>query len=455
MNGKKQGGRLWFLTAAASGVMLNPLNSSMISLALNRIQYDFQLSFSTVSWLISSFYLSSVVAQPIMGKIGDYFGKKFIFMSGLALVLVSALGAPFAPTFFLLLLMRLFQSVGSSAIYPAAMSLIRGHIRERQASALAVISVFTSATAALGPTIGGLLVGLGDWPAIFIVNFPIVVISFILGLVFFPRDAKKPQEPFARVMKEMDIPGIALFASGMALLVWFLLSLGERPHVWTGIAGAVLIMAFLRREWRVDHAFIDIRMFRTNGLLGLVLIQFIALNIFNYSLFFGLPSYFQDELHFHVRTSGLMMLFLSGSSTLISLAAGRWVDRSGFKKPLVTGTVCMLAGAVLLPTLFVGASIPVMAAILALVGISYGLGNVSLQAAMIQATPPGMTGTTSGLFQASRYMGSILSSVALGLVFGRQITEAHFRILGVILIGVGAGSCLLNLKLRGRRTEAG
>jgi MFS family permease len=150
-----------------------------------------------------------------------------------------------------------------------------------------------------------------------------------------------------------------------------------------------------------------------------------------------------------------MMLFLSGSSTAVALIAGKWTDRSGFRKPLVTGTVVMLASAVLLATLFVGASIPVMACVLVAVGISYGLGNVALQAALIQATPPGMTGTTSGLFQASRYMGSILSSVALGLVFGQDITAAHFRLLACILIAVSVGSCLLNLKLRGRRAEGG
>jgi hypothetical protein len=101
------------------------------------------------------------------------------------------------------------------------------------------------------------------------------------------------------------------------------------------------------------------------------------------------------------------MLFLSGFSMLISPVAGKWVDRSGFRPPLMAGTGLMLVGAGLLTTLFVGASVPIMAGVLTIVGISYGLNNVSLQAAMIKATPPGMIGTTSGLFQASRYMGSI------------------------------------------------
>lgn len=142
--------RVLFLTAVASGTMLNPLNSSMISLALHSIQHEFHLSFTTVSWLISSFYLASAVAQPVTGKLGDMLGRKKLFLIGLLLVAVSAVGAPFAPTFMTLLIMRLFQSIGSSAIYPSGVGLIRSNIQEKQASALAVLSIFASAMTALG-----------------------------------------------------------------------------------------------------------------------------------------------------------------------------------------------------------------------------------------------------------------------------------------------------------------
>ncbi|MGA9174779.1 MAG: MFS transporter, partial [Thermoactinomyces sp.] len=106
MTGKKPN-RLLFLIAIASGTLLNPLNSSMISMALHRIQEDFHLSFTTVSWLISSYYLASAIGQPVMGKIGDQLGRKNIFLIGLILVALSAFSAPWAPTFFILILARL------------------------------------------------------------------------------------------------------------------------------------------------------------------------------------------------------------------------------------------------------------------------------------------------------------------------------------------------------------
>ena len=114
-----------FLTTVATGAMLNPLNSSMIALALYSIQKDFGLSYLTVSWLISSFYLASAVAQPVAGKLGDLIGRKKMFLGGLILVAISAVGAPLAPAFAILVIMRLFQAVGSGSIYPAGMGMVR------------------------------------------------------------------------------------------------------------------------------------------------------------------------------------------------------------------------------------------------------------------------------------------------------------------------------------------
>ncbi|MCM3566914.1 MFS transporter [Neobacillus mesonae] len=125
--------------------MLNPLNSSIFTLGLYRIQEDFQLSFTIVFWLITSFYLTSAAAQLVKGKFWDVISRKKTFLFGMAYVTVSALGAPLSTIFFKLLVMQLIQSIGSSTIYPSGIALIHDHItKERQASALAVLSIFSS-----------------------------------------------------------------------------------------------------------------------------------------------------------------------------------------------------------------------------------------------------------------------------------------------------------------------
>ncbi|MBV2197193.1 MFS transporter [Bacillus velezensis] len=429
-----------FLTAVASGTMLNPLNSSMISLALHSIQHEFHLSFTTVSWLISSFYLASAVARPVTGKLGDMLGRKKLFLIGLLLVAVSAVGAPFAPTFMTLLIMRLFQSIGSGAIYPSGVGLIRSNIQEKQASALAVLSIFASAMTALGPTLGGLLIVWGGWPAIFFVNLPFIILSFFLGMYMFPKDEKREIGGLKGVLRQLDTIGIFLFAGAIILLLSFLLSFSTKPHYTEGVFGLLFVGLFIWRELKTEKPFIDVRLFKTHRKLSSVYIQFILLNIFFYCIFFGLPSYFQDEMHLSVQTSGLIMLFMSGMSILVSPLTGKWIDKKGLLQPIVAGTCLTAIGAVLLTFFFLQAPMIGKGLILSVLGVGYGFGNVTFQAAMLKTSPADMVGTTSGLFQTCRYLGSILSSVILGILFGKEITAGHFHMLGTILIVVGAVS---------------
>lgn len=435
--------RVLFLTAVASGTMLNPLNSSMISLALHSIQHEFHLSFTTVSWLISSFYLASAVAQPVTGKLGDMLGRKKLFLIGLLLVAVSAVGAPFAPTFMTLLIMRLFQSIGSSAIYTSGVGLIRSNIREKQASALAVLSIFASAMTALGPTLGGFLIVWGGWPAIFFVNLPFIILSFFLGMYMFPKDEKREIGRLKGVLRQLDTIGILLFAGAIILLLSFLLSFSTKPHYTEGVFGLLFVGLFIWRELKTEKPFIDVRLFKTHRKLSSVYIQFILLNIFFYCIFFGLPSYFQDEMHLSVQTSGLIMLFMSGMSILVSPLTGKWIDKKGLLQPIVAGTCLTAIGAVLLTFFFLRAPMIGKGLILSVLGVGYGFGNVTFQAAMLKTSPADMVGTTSGLFQTCRYLGSILSSVILGILFGKEITAGHFHMLGTILIVVGAVSLLM------------
>ncbi len=136
------------LFAIALGVLLNPLNSSMISVALARLQTVFHLDFTSVSWLISTYYLASAIAQPVMGKLADLIGRKRIFIIGILMVAASTISAPFSPNFAWLIALRLIQSIGSGAIFPAGMGIVRNYVTERQSNAIAILAVFSSGAAA-------------------------------------------------------------------------------------------------------------------------------------------------------------------------------------------------------------------------------------------------------------------------------------------------------------------
>lgn len=449
--GKTNTRRTLFLIAIGSGTMLNPLNSSMISLALHSIQNDFHISFTTVSWIVSAFYLASAIAQPVSGKIGDLIGRKILFLSGLILVILSASIVPFVQSFFILIFIRVIQAIGTSTLYPSGVALIQNNIKERQSSALAVLTIFASTTAGLGPTLGGLLLDLGGWHAIFLINIPIVVVSICLGYFLFPKEAKEKKgvkETLKNVLSRLDIIGILLFSIAMIFLLLFLLSMKESFNLEQLVLGVILICLFIWHELRTKLPFIDIKLFVNKPKLSKVYLQFIILNFFNYILFFGLPSYFQDALHYSAKATGLFMLFMSGIGIFISPLTGRWIDKSGTRLPLMMSSIFMLISAVLLSVIFVYIPVIGKGIILSLAGVSYGIGNVALQSSMFKESPPESIGTASGLFQTSRYLGSIFATVLLGMVFEATITSGQFKILGYVMVILGTISFLLNFVLK-------
>lgn len=434
-----------FLSSVATGAMLNPLNSSMIALAIPNIQRDFNLSYLTVSWLITSFYLASAVTQPVAGKLGDLIGRRKMFLGGLILVAISAMGAPFAPFFAILIIMRLFQAVGSGSIYPAGIGMLRDHIHERQGSALAFISLTMSAMAALGPTIGGLLIEWGDWPAIFLINIPVLLLCFILGWFALPKDEVNKKLSFHELIQRMDLLGILFFSIAMVGILLFLLSLKETVNYVAGILGAFSLICFIWYELKTKIPFIDIRLFRSNRKLTLVFLQYIVLNFIYYSLFFGLPSYFQDGLHLSVAYSGLLMLLVTGMGIITAPLVGRWVDKSGVNFPIMTGNLLTVIGAILLWVFFDHVPIIVMLLIISLIAAGCSFGNVTLQAAMLEASPAHIVGVSTGLYQTCRHFGSILSAVSLGLIFGAQFNIEHFTTLIIVFIVAGCLVVLLGV----------
>lgn len=443
-----------FLTTVATGAMLNPLNSSMIALALYSIQKDFGLSYLTVSWLISSFYLASAVAQPIAGKLGDLIGRKKMFLGGLILVAISAVGAPLAPAFAVLVIMRLFQAVGSGSIYPAGMGMVRNHIRERQGAALGFIAVFMSSMAALGPTIGGILIAWGGWEAIFLVNLPVLLFCFFLAWFVLPKDESRGKLNLRELKEKMDLLGILLFSLGIVGILMFLLSFKTTLNVGAGIVGSISILLFIRHELKTKIPFIDIRIFRTNPKLSLVYLQYTILNLIYYCLFFGLPGYFQDGLHLSVSYSGALMLFVSGMGIITAPLIGRWIDKAGVNPPILTGNLLIVVGALLLWIFFDHVPVIVMVLIISLIGAGCSFGNVTLQSAMLEASPDSMVGVSTGLYQMCRHLGSTMSAVTLGLIFGEHFSAEHFSTLILVFIAGGVAVVLLGVRFSRIKSES-
>jgi EmrB/QacA subfamily drug resistance transporter len=440
---------LLLITAVALGTLLNPLNTTMISVALNRLQQDFQLSFADVSWLISTYYLASAIGQPVMGKWSDLFGRKRVFMLGLTLVTLSSCLAPLSSSFGWLIGFRMIQAIGSSALFPSGMGIIRSQITSNQARALGILSVFSSTSAAFGPSLGGFLLHYGDWPYIFLVNFPFIAGSFVLAWKLFPRDPKRSGS-----VADMDWAGVALFSAAIFMWLLFFLSFADGVSWWKlAVSGALTALVY-RYELRRSKPFIDVIFLRKNVNVSLIYAQFILVNIVFYSIMFGIPSYLQRVQQMNPQQAGLVMLSIAGSSVLITPFAGRWIDRSGSKPSLVLGTSAFIVGTLLLLLIGDLTSAIVIFLILCVLGVSNGLNNLGLQTALYEFVSKEETGIASGLFMTSRFIGTILSSSLLAALFGKNITSRHLHSMAWICSGLGAMMLMITLRLPGGSKRA-
>lgn len=449
MNGglmKKLNKKRWlFIITIGLGTLLNPLNSSMISVAVTRMQADFALTFIHASWLISIFYLASAAGQPVMGKLSDMFGAKRLFLTGLTLVAFASLLAPFSPNFPILLACRALQAIGSSTLFPSGMSMIRTHITEGQGRALAILSIFASTSAAFGPSIGGFFIHSWDWQAIFIINFPFIIVSFVLAMFILPAKNEKV------VIKQIDLLGICLFILSITSLILFLLSLEEgNIRWWTLFICIATAMLFYRFEAKHHAPFMDVNRLRKDTKETFVYVQFTGINLIYYCYFFGFPIFMQQALAFNEAKTGVLMLALAGFGVIIAPLAGSLIDKVGSKLPALIGIGLLVIGTGLLLTYHESSPIGWLLIIMSVLGASNGFNNISMQTALYENVRPENTGQASGLFQTSRYMGAILSSSLLGVTLNDQVNHDTLHLLAIICFVFSIFVFFMTLKLPGK-----
>jgi MFS family permease len=437
------------VAAVAAGTLLNPLNSSMIAVALGTLAAQFRVSAATATWLISGFYLAAAIGMPVLGQLADRYGPRRVFRAGLLLVGLMGALAPFAPAFGWLLACRVIQAFGSAAAYPAGLAIFRAQRTGGRppAQALGALTVAASVSAALGPVFGGFLVALGGWAAIFWVNVPVTAVGLALSARWLPPDqlpapvagpvASEPSTLRA-VLGALDTPGIALFAGLLAGALGFLLSLATRPF-WPLVPLAALAGVLLfYRERHVAEPFFDVRLLAANRSLLAVFAQFAAVNVAFYGVFFGLPLWFEQVRHAAPEAAGLLLLPVSSIGVLATPVAARLIDRRGARPALLIGAAALLAGTLAL--LVFGPVTPVFVLLIvgALLGVPNGFNNLGLQALLYRHAKPGQMGTAGGQFQTFRYLGAILATALLGIAFAGGATTAGLHVVAGVLATLSA-----------------
>ncbi len=245
------------------GSVLNPINSSMIAVALVPIGVAFGAPPSETVWLVSALYLATAVGQPVIGRLVDMYGPRRLYLIGTALVGIAGVTGALAPSLGVLIAARVLLGFGTSAAYPAAMQLTRSEAertgKDSPAGVLTALAVSAQTVSVIGPTLGGFLIGVGGWRAIFTVNVPLSLACLVLGSLRLPKLSKDAAES----RRDVDPPGMLLFAVMLVSLMMFLTA-PKLSEWWLPVLSAVAAVAFARRELRVPEPFVDLRVLGGN-----------------------------------------------------------------------------------------------------------------------------------------------------------------------------------------------
>jgi MFS family permease len=431
------------------GTALNPLNSSMIAVALVVLRADFGLDVATVTWVITSFYLASAAGQPVMGRLADRFGPRRMFMLGMGTVAITCALAPFSPNFALLCVARAVMALGTATAYPSAVVMI-GAIAQRAGTEssrpLGRIQMANTSAAAVGPVAGGLLVGQVGWEALFLVNVPLALAALFIVRKVAPADGVRERGSLARLAKDSDIPGIAGFVGSLLLVMMALLDVAPGYRWWLLAAGTVLAGLFVWREFRFSPPFLDLRLLGRNRPLMLVYLGFAVFSSVYYFVFFGLPQLLQEAGGYDPGLVGLLMLPLAAMSVLATPWAVRAMGKFGVRRVLLAGVVLLTMVAALMWLLTGSLAIPLVLALTALMGIPYGTLGIASNQGMFLSVRAQERGVAAGIYQTCRYVGAITATVMIGVFAGGGVDQASWGLMVLamlVLSGVAFGVTLL------------
>ncbi|MGR0319533.1 MFS transporter [Agromyces sp. ZXT2-3] len=441
----------WVLAALCTGTLLSALNSGMIAVALSTLRREFGVDVATVTWVISVYYLTSAVLQPVMGRLADRYGPRRVFTLGMWTVAVAGALGPFATDLVLLCAVRVVLAVGTATAFPSAAAMLRAVAATSGGNATRMIGriqLVDTTSAAIGPVLGGLLIVAYGWPAIFWINIPLAALALVSTGILAPRDAPRAHVPLRRTLAESDLPGVALFIVTISALLGFLLELADDPP-WLllpliAVAGAL----FAWRELRVASPFIDLRLLAADLPLVRVFALFVLANLVFYGALFGIPQYLEDHAGYRTDVIGVLLLPLAAFNVVTAPLVERLIDRRGLQRTLVIGLGALSVGTVALLALGSSTAAWVVLAATAAVGIPYVFVLVSITQSLYVAAPREHVGQAAGLFQTSRSLGCIGAAVVVGLSFAGGTDPADWAILAAVTIALALATLLVAIAWR-------
>jgi EmrB/QacA subfamily drug resistance transporter len=408
------------LVATGLGLFMIFLDALIVNVALPDIQHSFAVGEAGLQWVVAAYSLGMAVFIMSSATLADLHGRRAWFAAGIAVFTLASIACGLAPTLPLLNFARGVQGAAAATASVTSLALVSAAFPDpaQKARAIGIWTAIASVATAIGPTLGGVLVEQWGWRSIFAVNVPVGAVVLWLTLRFV--DESRDERP-----RSLDFPGQVLFMVAVGALAYAVI---EGPKTgWTS-PGIIALLAvatlgtylFLRVERQSADPMMDLTLFRDRSYslaIGAICAVFFSV----YGMLLLITQLLQNVRDYSPERTGLVLLPLSASLTIVSPLVGRLVGRFGARPPILVGLSTLMLG---LATLIAGGqgSIAIVLIGLALSGIGAAMCLTPVTTLAMTAVPRDRAGMASGIMSAQRAIGSTVGFAVLGSILAAWLS---------------------------------
>jgi len=448
----------WALASLSLSILLSSLGTSIANVALPVLAQAFNASFQEVQWIVLAYLLAITTLIVSVGRLGDITGRRRLLLAGIFLFTAASVLCGFAPTLRLLITARAAQGLGAAVMMALTMAFVGETVpKEKTGSAMGLLGTMSAIGTALGPSLGGVLIAGLSWRAIFLVNVPLGLLTFLLAHRYLPLDPIGPKAD----RSGFDNLGTLLLA--LTLAAYALAMTIGRGHF--GSLNMVLLLAaafgavlFVLAEARAASPLLQLAIFRDPALSASLAMSALVSTVMMATLVVG-PFYLSRALGLDAAMVGLVLSVGPLVAALTGVPAGRIADRLGAQRMTIVGLLGIAAGSFVLSMLPTTLGVPGYIAPIVVLTVGYALFQTANNTAVMTDIRPDQRGVISGMLNLSRNLGLITGASVMGAVFalaaattdittappeavatGMRITFAVAALLIVVALAIAVGS---------------
>jgi len=398
------------------------LDNTVVNVALPKLSEKLGAGVSGLQWIVDGYVLAFASLMLTGGILGDRYGRKRMFLSGLSIFTLASLLCGLSGSTGLLIAFRGLQGIGAALLLPGTLSIITVTFpAQERAKAIGIWAGVSGLALSIGPTLGGWLVENVGWQSVFFLNVPVGIVGFIVGL----RTIRESTSEHAR---HLDIPGLLLGTGALFSMTYGLIEANQfgwgSPTILTAlVASALLFVAFLSYERRTNNPMIPLNFFRIAPFSAGNAVAF-AVSLGMFGTFFFMSLYMQLIRGYSAFEAGLSFLPLTAMIVFAAPAAGRFASKHGSRIPMTVGP--LLAGGGLLLGSFIHAHTPFayIFPVFMMMGFGMGITMTPMTAAVMNSVGPARAGMGSAMTNTSREVGGVFGIALLGTLLTTKLKSA-------------------------------